>query len=135
MPTYKNNTTRSIYYGATSWLPGGERRVAHYIPSASGLTLVGDDPVPVSPILVSCMVTLAAATPQYIEVPFSTRVKISAQTVGDSETASITIGGASIILSPMIGWESVSIPWEVLGVLTLESVAGATVQLLVEAVN
>jgi len=135
MPIYKNNTARTIHWKGLSWGPGGERRVAHYIPSASGLTLVGDDPVPVSPILVSRMVTLAAATPQYIEVPFSNRVKISAQTVGDSETASITIGGVSIILSPMVGWESVSIPWEVLGVLTLESDAGATVQLLVEAVN
>ena len=133
MPTYKNNTTRPIHYDMTAWAPGAERRVSGYIPDHVGLTLTDTEPVPPSPILVSENIVLEAATPQTVAVPYAPKVRISAQTVGDA-TATISIGGKSITLSKLVGWESVDLNWDTLGALTLASVAGATVYLLIEKV-
>lgn len=134
MPTYKNNTTHPVCYGRTVWQPGDEKRTAVFIPSHVGLTLTDAEPVPPSPILVSENIVLEAATPQTVAVPYAPKVRISAQTVGDT-TATISIGGESITLSKLVGWESVDLNWDTLGALTLVSEAGATVQLLVEAVR
>jgi hypothetical protein len=134
MPTYKNNTTRSICYGRMFWQPEDEKRTAVFIPSHVGLTLTDAEPVPPSPILISENIVLEAATPQTVTVPYAPKVRISAQTVGDA-TATISIGGESITLSKLVGWESVDLNWDTLGALTLASEAGATVQLLVEAVR
>lgn len=134
MPTYKNNNAYPIMWESASWKPEEEKITSEFLPSAIGLTKTSDDPAPPSPILLSQNYTLEAETPQTVAVPYSRRVKISAQTEGDG-TATLAIGGKSIPLTQFVGWSSVELDWGTLGNLTLESAAGATVQLLVEAVR
>jgi hypothetical protein len=133
MPTYKNNNAYPVMWGSTTWKPGEEKITSEFLPSQIGLTKTDNAPVPPSPILVSQTLTLEAATPQTVEVPYSRRVKISVQTEGEG-AASITIGGKTIPLTAMIGWASTELEWSTLGDLTLESAAGATVYLLIERV-
>lgn len=133
MPVYKNNNLYPVTWGNISWKPGEEKITAEFLPSQIGLTKTDNVPTPPSPILVSQTITLEAETPQTVEVPYSRRVKISAQTEGKG-AATLTIGGKTIPLTPLIGWTSTEIEWGTLGDLSLESVAGATVYLLIERV-
>ncbi len=134
MPVYKNNTARTIHWKGLSWGPGMSRMTSVFLPPQLELTKTDDEPLPPSPVLVAEKVVLEKDVPQSIEVPYSPRVKISAQTIGDKE-ALLTVNGKDVLLTPLIGWVSVPVRWEMLGVLTLSATEAATVYLIVEALE
>lgn len=133
MPTYKNNTNSPIRWGLLDWAPGEERAVGEYLPTELNLTETDTAPIPPSPLLVSDTITITAGVPEVVSIPYSAVIKISAQTVG-AGLATLSIGGKGVDLTPEVGWESVPLRWTSVGYLVLSSAAGASVQLLVEAV-
>ena len=85
----------------------------------------------------SIVLSLAIGIPVFhLPLSLTARIIILCMTaLPAAMVALIGIGGESITLSKLVGWESVDLSWDTLGALTLESAAGATVQLLVEAVR
>lgn len=133
MPTYKNDTGSIITRGHIVWQPGETKVFPSFLPSQVGLSVVDDEPIPPSPVLFSEVVALEANGSITLDLPYSSVIKISSQIVGKGE-ASIWIGGKEILLTQFVGWESVPLHWGSVGSVGLTSEAGASVQVLVEAV-
>ncbi len=140
MPRYKNETDGPIWFGGIGFQPGEERSVNIFLPYAMlGLTKVSDEPLVTSPVLLCQSVTIEAGVSQTIDIPWgSDRISISAYARA-GESATLKLGDSTIgipiddssggYVSPQGGYR-----WVKVNKLTLESEAGATVQLLVEGV-
>jgi hypothetical protein len=135
MPTYKNEKSYPISFGRHYWVPGEEKRVPFFIPAEEiGLTVVSGDPKPRSQVLYSGEVTVPPGETVTLPVPYCRKLSLQAATEGD-DVAEIHLGERSIRLDGKYGLDLDSLDWGRLGEISLSSLAGATVNLLVMEVS
>ena len=131
MPKYKNNTQYPINWGTAFFDAGEEKEVNYFIPEKeSGLIKTSDLPVPEPSLLLAQSLVLSANGSETIEVPYcSGRFSLYLITDGtgiatakwNEKTASITSA---------FGLSLENLAWDKNARFTLNSVAGATVNIV-----
>lgn len=131
MPTYLNNTTRTINWKRFTWGPGESKAIGVFVPASTGLTLVSNTPAVPSPIIHSDVVVIGAGATVDVQVPYCGRFLLSAIAIAGSATMLIGDGTEAVPVDAVMDYEG-KLEWDYAAVLHLSSVAGATVQLVME---
>ena len=69
MPTYRNETAKSITHSGETWGPGKTKPVPFFVPVESGLTLMSEEPRVPDQVLASDTVTVASGETIRIYIP------------------------------------------------------------------
>ena len=137
MPTYKNETTSPISWGANHWKPGESKGLSFFVPySDLGLTKTADTPtVPGLFMAGSGDKTVAAGTPLTVEVPYpsqSGKFMLSVIVTSGEVDLKLGTGETEAALDTSKMYYRENIPWNRCNSLTLTSAEGATVKVTME---